>query len=175
MPGAVSRLKEAMARGIESREGREAGGGPSRVVKACSGSPLGCLSCRLLSTSASTCSTLESSASILATLDSFPCSICFTQAPVCVPWGRLIPSTPRLTGQSTRGYAASLDWTFRPPLSAGASPTLGSARKSSRVRSEGSCVNLMAILSAASSKALAVDPKMGLFVVGSEVRERKRV
>jgi hypothetical protein len=33
----------------------------------------------------------------------------------------------------------------------------------------------MAILSAASSKALAVDPKMGLFVVGSEVRERKRV
>jgi hypothetical protein len=33
-------------------------------------------------------------------------------------------------------------------------------------------LNWIAILSAASWKALAVDPKMGLFVVGREVRER---
>jgi hypothetical protein len=120
----------------------------------------------------------ESSVNILAALLSLPCSICFCMdcmGSICRSCGDgTCPSVSCGTGHATRGYASSLSFASSLDLKAGVSPTLGRARKSKRVRSEGCWMKALANLSAASPNEAAIEPEMGLVVVGSDANWRKR-
>jgi hypothetical protein len=171
IPGAVSGLNDLKASSMVSSDGTSPFLGPGAVPNG-KGGPAGCLARSASTTGSVTAATADFPSRMRAAEPRRPISTCL--AAVGPFPGRLPSPLASGSGQSTLGYLSRRSLIPRPRWSAGTSPTLGKARKSSRVSSEGLERKFWASLAEVEQKAAAVEAESGLNAVGRCASERKR-
>ncbi|RSH85378.1 hypothetical protein EHS25_004774 [Saitozyma podzolica] len=171
IPGAVSGFNDLKASIMASSGGISPFLGPA-VVPNGEGGPAGFLARRASTTASVTVATTDFPLRVRAAEPKRPISTCLVA--VGAPPRHSPSPLASGAGQSTLGYLSRRSLIPLPRLSAGTSPTLGKAGRSSRVSSDGLERKLSASLAAAEQNAAAVAADSGLKTVVRCTSERKR-
>lgn len=168
IPGLTSALKSSRTAWTSSAVGARPCVGPTVGPNGEEG-PVGCFESSTESVTSSISAIMDFPSSSLAAVPSFPFSTALTTASLADRPRPIIPASGHLTfgycSMNARGFLV---------LRAGMTPTLGKARKSSRVPSDGLSRYAFARRRATSWKEVTNRPGRGLDRPGSLDRDRKR-